>query len=111
MTQVCDVIIFCCDVAGDLDDEAIELLRQLKLGCGFSSVLLGVQGLLSLPAAKRMAARNEIGKKVEKLNLIGEKLKAYSFDCPEDGLHLLRQASQMKKYYRGHNNRQYLLVG
>mgnify|MGYP000726413770 CR=1 FL=1 len=70
-----------------------------------------ISGLDELPAAKQMAARRDVLKRFQNLNIITtDKLKTFPVDTIPDVQSLLRQVVNVKKTLRGHKNRPFLLA-
>lgn len=110
-SQVCDALVLTMRYSDDFLRENIKLLEMLAHGVGLPQVFLAIQGLSEIPAAKVMAARNEVLKRFKDLNVIPcDKMKTFPVDTIDQTKSLLRQIATVRQTARGHINRPFMLA-
>ncbi|CBY41183.1 unnamed protein product, partial [Oikopleura dioica] len=110
-SQVCDALVLTMRYSDDFLRENIKLLEMLAHGVGLPQVFLAIQGLSEIPAAKVMAARNEVSKRFKDLNVIPcDKMKTFPVDTIDQTKSLLRQIATVRQTARGHINRPFMLA-
>ena len=84
-TTVCDVLILYGRYDMEISQDVLSLLRMIGASSGFPTILFGVMGLESLPAAKRMQARRLLQTKFEQEQVLPiDKFKTYPMDNEQD---------------------------